>query len=102
MAKAIKEAVSIPVLAANLIRSPEQAEAQLKEGVQDFVSLGRPHIADPHWAEKVLSGKGTVKRCICCLHRLDSFNNVGKLTYSARLDNNSIGVKLLEHSRKSL
>ncbi|MBQ1243732.1 MAG: NADH:flavin oxidoreductase, partial [Clostridia bacterium] len=62
MAKAIKEAVSIPVLAANLIRSPEQAEAQIKEGIQDFVSLGRPHIADPHWAEKVLSGKGTVKR----------------------------------------
>ena len=72
MAKAIKEAVSIPVLAANLIRSPEQAEAQLKEGVQDFVSLGRPHIADPHWAEKVLSGKGTVKRCICCLNCIES------------------------------
>lgn len=72
MAKAIKEAVSIPVLAANLIRSPEQAEAQLKEGVQDFVSLGRPHIADPHWAEKALSGKGTIKRCICCLNCIES------------------------------
>lgn len=72
MAKAIKEAVSIPVLAANLIRSPEQAEAQLKEGVQDFVSLGRPHIADPHWAEKAISGKGTIKRCICCLNCIES------------------------------
>ena len=72
MAKAIKDAVSVPVLAANLIRSPEQAEAQLKEGVQDFVSLGRPHIADPHWAEKALSGKGTIKRCICCLNCIES------------------------------
>lgn len=72
MAKAIKDAVSIPVLAANLIRSPEQAEQQLKEGIQDFVSLGRPHIADPHWAEKAISGKGIIKRCICCLNCIES------------------------------
>ena len=52
MAQAVKNAVSIPVIAANLIRSPEQAEAQLNEGVQDMVSLGRPHIADPYWAKK--------------------------------------------------
>ena len=75
MAKAIKEAVSIPVLAANLIRSPEQAEAQLKEGVQDFVCLGRPQIADPHWANKALSGEGTIKRCICCLNCIESMQN---------------------------
>lgn len=72
MAKAIKEAVSIPVLAANLIRSPEQAEEQIKDGVQDFVCLGRPHIADPAWANKVLNGEGTVKRCICCLNCIES------------------------------
>ena len=48
MAKAIKEAVNIPVIAANLIRSPEQAENQLQEGIQDFVALGRPQIADPN------------------------------------------------------
>lgn len=75
MAKAIKEAVSIPVLAANLIRSPEQAEAQLKEGVQDFVCLGRPQIADPHWANKALTGEGTIKRCICCLNCIESMQN---------------------------
>lgn len=71
-AKAIKDAVSIPVIAANLIRSPEQAEEQLNDGIQDFVSLGRPHIADPYWTEKVLSGKGVVKRCICCLNCIES------------------------------
>ena len=75
MAKAIKDAVSIPVLAANLIRSPEQAEQQLKEGVQDFVSLGRPQIADPYWAKKALSGEGTIKRCICCLNCIESMQN---------------------------
>lgn len=71
-AKAIKENVSVPVLAANLIRSPEQAEKQLKDGIQDFVSLGRPHIADPHWTNKALSGNGTIKRCICCLNCIES------------------------------
>ena len=75
MAKAIKEAVNIPVLAANLIRSPEQAEAQLQEGVQDFICLGRPHIAEPHWANKALSGEGTIKRCICCLNCIESMQN---------------------------
>ncbi len=71
MAKAVKEAVSIPVLAANLIRSPRQAEQQLQEGIQDFVSLGRPHIADPYWADKALKG-GIIKRCINCLHCIES------------------------------
>ncbi len=75
MAKAVKEAVSIPVLAANLIRTPEQAETQLKEGYQDFVSLGRPQIADPHWANKVLTGSGIPKRCICCLNCIESMQN---------------------------
>ncbi len=75
MAKAIKDAVSIPVLAANLIRTPEQAESQLQEGVQDFVCLGRPQIADPHWSNKALCGTGTINRCICCLNCIESMQN---------------------------
>ena len=42
LAKTVKQNVSIPVLAANLIRSPEQAEQQLKEGIQDLSALGAP------------------------------------------------------------
>ena len=76
MAAAVKKAVSIPVIAANLIRSPEQAEAQLQEGTQDMISLGRPHIADPHWANKVYEGREEdVKRCICCLYCIESMQN---------------------------
>ena len=76
MAAAVKNAVSIPVIAANLIRSPEQAEGQLQEGTQDMISLGRPHIADPHWANKVQQGrKEDVKRCICCLYCIESMQN---------------------------
>ena len=74
MAKAIKDNVSIPVLAANLIRSPEQAEQQIKDGIQDFVCLGRPQIADPHWADKAING-GNIRRCICCLNCIESMQN---------------------------
>ena len=74
MAEAVKKAVGdLPVLAANVIRSPEQAEEQLERGIQDFVSLGRPHIADPHWAQKAQSGRANeIKRCINCLYCIES------------------------------
>ncbi len=76
MAAAVKQAVSIPVIAANLIRSPIQAEQQLQEGTQDMISLGRPHIADPHWAEKIQNGnEKAVKRCVCCLYCIESMQN---------------------------
>ncbi len=76
MAAAVKEAVSIPVIAANLIRSPEQAEAQLQEGTQDMISLGRPHIADPHWANKAKEERAEdIKRCVCCLYCIESMQN---------------------------
>lgn len=69
MAEAVKKVVSVPVLAANIIRTPEQAEQQLQEGVQDFISLGRPLLADPYWAKKAEEGRSEdIKRCICCLN----------------------------------
>lgn len=109
MAQAVKNAVSIPVIAANLIRSPEQAESQLDEGVQDMISLGRPHIADPYWAKKAESGHPEdIKRCICCLYCIESMQNnaytgdhgycavnpfVGSESY--KLENNGNGRKIL-------
>ena len=73
LAAEVKKVVDIPVIAANLIRSPKQAELQLEEGIQDFVSLGRPLIADPYWVNKVQSGKeDLIKRCVCCLYCFES------------------------------
>lgn len=73
LAQEVKKVVDIPVIAANLIRSPKQAEEQLEAGIQDFVSLGRPLIADPHWAEKVESGnEDQISRCVCCLYCFES------------------------------
>lgn len=73
LASEVKKVVDIPVIAANLIRSPKQAEMQLEEGTQDFISLGRPLIADPHWPNKVKSGnENLIKRCVCCLYCFES------------------------------
>ena len=76
MAKAVKSEVSIPVIAANLIRSPEQAEKQLQDCTQDFISLGRPMLSDPYWVKKVSDGnEKSVKRCICCLYCIESMHS---------------------------
>ena len=74
LAKEIKETVSIPIIAANFIRSPEQAERQLEEGYQDFVGSARNFICDPYWAKKAQDGHPErIRRCIGCLHCIKSF-----------------------------
>ncbi|MEG0978520.1 MAG: NAD(P)/FAD-dependent oxidoreductase [Oscillospiraceae bacterium] len=80
LAKAVKDAVDIPVIAANLIRTPQQAENQLKEGTQDFIGLGRPLLADPYWALKAQEEKEEeIQRCSCCLWCIESmYSNVMK------------------------
>lgn len=74
LAKEIKSVVNIPVIAANFIRSPEQAEKQLEEGYQDFVGSARNFICDPYWAKKAEEGHPErIRRCIGCLHCIKSF-----------------------------
>ena len=74
LAKEIKSVVSVPVIAANFIRSPEQAERQLEEGYQDFIGSARTFICDPDWAVKAQSGHPEqIRRCIGCLHCIKSF-----------------------------
>lgn len=73
LAEEVKKVVDIPVLAANLIRTPQQAEKQLEDGIQDFISLGRPQIADPYWCQKAKEGReNEIKRCVCCLYCFES------------------------------
>ena len=74
LAREIKSVVSIPVIAANVIRTPEQAERQLEAGDQDFVASARAFICDPHWVEKAASGHPEdIRRCIGCLNCIRSF-----------------------------
>lgn len=72
--KQVKDALSIPVIAVGVIRTPEQAEALLQAGVQDFIGLGRPLLADSQWVKKAERGEAeSINRCISCLSCMDSF-----------------------------
>ena len=80
LAKEIKSVVSIPVIAANVIRTPEQAERQLREGCQDFVASARTFICDPHWVRKAVEGReNEIRRCIGCLNCIRSFMTNAKV-----------------------
>lgn len=85
MAEGVKKELTIPVIAANLIRDPKQAEEQLQRGIQDFVALGRPHLADPQWVNKVQTGcESEIKRCICCLWCFESMEHNAYLGTSGK------------------
>lgn len=67
-AEAVKKVASIPVVASGSITTPELAEKILKEGKADFVSLGRPLLADPYYALKAREGRPEdIRPCIRCL-----------------------------------
>lgn len=70
----IKAAVSIPVIGSGSIVAPDVAADIVGSGSADFVSLGRPMLADPDWARKAREGRvQDIVPCIrCndgCLHR---------------------------------
>lgn len=70
--KAIKDAVSIPVLATNVIKTPEQAEKFLADGLMDFAVMTRAFMADPEWSAHAIEGRSDqVKPCIGCLHCME-------------------------------
>lgn len=67
LARAVKQEVSIPVIAVGRINTPEVAEAILSRGDADLVATGRALIADPHWPDKTLHGRrGEVRCCVGC------------------------------------
>jgi len=49
LARRVKEAVSIPVIAVGLITEPEQAEAIIATGEADVIALARTVLYDPRW-----------------------------------------------------
>ncbi len=68
LAQAIKNAVSIPVIASNRIAEPWVAEKILRDGWADMVSLGRVLMADPYWPAKVQAGHPEqIAPCTACL-----------------------------------
>lgn len=81
LAKAVKGAVSIPVLAVAMIRDPAYGERLLAEGVLDFVGSVRCHLADPDWANKAFQGREEeILPCIACMACLGKYYEAGHIT----------------------
>src|SRR5690606_25398408 len=49
LARAVRQAVDIPVIAVGLITEPEQAEAIVATGDADMIALARTVLYDPRW-----------------------------------------------------
>jgi 2,4-dienoyl-CoA reductase (NADPH2) len=66
-ARRLKGAVKIPVIASNRINTPQVAEAVLAAGDADLVSMARPMLADPEFANKAREGRADeINVCIAC------------------------------------
>lgn len=72
LAAEIKRSVKVPVAASNRNSRPLDAEAILRKGWADMISLGRQSLADPDWPNKVARGDfGDLRLCIACNECLD-------------------------------
>ena len=69
LAKTIKAAVHVPVIAVNTIKHPETAERFLQEGVSDFVGMSRMQLADPEVVKKAMAGReDLIRKCLGCMN----------------------------------
>ncbi len=65
-AEQFKHAASAPVIAVGGIRSIETAQAIVREGRADLVSLCRPFIREPHLVKRWLEGDRSPAQCVSC------------------------------------
>lgn len=57
LAGAIKQVVSVPVLAVGRFNNLEICEDVLKQGKADLIAVGRQLLADPYWPAKLQEGR---------------------------------------------
>lgn len=55
IASLARQAPGIPVAALGLIATPSDAERCLRDGLADFVQVGRPFVADADWGRKAIA-----------------------------------------------
>jgi dimethylglycine catabolism A len=66
-ARPIKDAVSVPVIMAGRMLTPEDAEGVLQAGSADYIAICRAMVADPHWCLKAFGEiKRPIRNCISC------------------------------------
>lgn len=77
-AKAVKEAVNIPVIACSVLRDPAYCDKVIAEGYVDMVGSARQFLADPYWPTKAKEGRiSEIRRCISCLNCMETLMGDG-------------------------
>ncbi|CAM3527849.1 dimethylglycine demethylation protein DgcA [Halomonas sp. AOP12-C2-37] len=72
LASGIKEVVNVPVIHAQNIKDPNQAQRILEGGYVDLVGMTRAHIADPHLIAKIKMGQiDQIKQCVGANYCID-------------------------------
>lgn len=67
MTQRLKTFIQIPLITANRINDPLLIEKILSEKATDLVSLARPLLADPEFANKAMAGEfSSINTCIAC------------------------------------
>jgi 2,4-dienoyl-CoA reductase-like NADH-dependent reductase (Old Yellow Enzyme family)/thioredoxin reductase len=80
-AEAIKLVVDVPVMTVGRVHSPEIAERIIASGQADLVVMGRPLLADPMFAKKVIGGNAkAIRGCISCESCVDFMQVDDKLS----------------------
>lgn len=65
-ARRVREAVSCPVIVVGGLRRVDAMESIIRDGIADFVSLGRPLIREPDLVRKIENGKRGEVDCVSC------------------------------------
>jgi len=72
LAAGIKSVSKVPVMHAQSIRDPNQAERILSTGLVDMVGMTRAQIADPHMVIKIRDGKeDQIRQCVGANYCID-------------------------------
>ena len=72
LAAGIKNVVKVPVIHAQNIKDPHQAQRILEGGYVDLVGMTRAHIADPHLIAKIKMGQiDQIKQCVGANYCID-------------------------------
>ncbi|MBU3202411.1 FAD-dependent oxidoreductase [Clostridium estertheticum] len=67
MASAVKKEVSIPVLVGGRMADADMSEKAIADGKIDGIALGRPSLADPDYAKKIMmDASEKIRPCIAC------------------------------------
>lgn len=64
-ASAVKQHVSVPVIAVGRLGRTSDAAHAIRSGQADFVALGRPLLADPDWVAKARDQRA-IRACLGC------------------------------------